>query len=281
MFRTDRRAFTLIELLVVIAIIAILAAILFPVFAQAREKARTITCTSNVRQIGLATSMYVQDNDEHFPAAWGSPAGTWQVLVNPYVKNGMDADPNNWAHSKGLWHCPSDSQGNSMSYASNALVAGAFNPGHIPHSDAKALAALESPASIVWAGESNKVWAGSFGDPPTDWVRPCAAGGDDPVDCSAGDLNTPDTSDSAVQFYSSWLATQDYTDGVLDYPWNPCVGNGKPWGCKYPAFRHSRSGQKTGLANMIYADGHAKATRWGSLKPLNFFPTLTDTQKTF
>jgi prepilin-type N-terminal cleavage/methylation domain-containing protein/prepilin-type processing-associated H-X9-DG protein len=62
-----RHAFTLIELLVVIAIIAILASILFPVFAQAREKARQATCTSNLKQIGLAVRMYVQDYDETFP----------------------------------------------------------------------------------------------------------------------------------------------------------------------------------------------------------------------
>src|SRR5947209_4168383 len=64
--------FTLIELLVVIAIIAILAAILFPVFAQARERARSISCLSNLRQIGTATNMYVQDYDETYPCGWGS-----------------------------------------------------------------------------------------------------------------------------------------------------------------------------------------------------------------
>src|SRR5437763_1207960 len=62
-----RRAFTLIELLVVIAIIAVLAAILFPVFQQAREKARAISCLSNARQIGTALMLYLQDYDETYP----------------------------------------------------------------------------------------------------------------------------------------------------------------------------------------------------------------------
>ena len=69
MSRSTRRGFTLIELLVVIAIIAILAAILFPVFAQAREKARQTSCLSNLKQQGTATTMYVQDYDETFPLA--------------------------------------------------------------------------------------------------------------------------------------------------------------------------------------------------------------------
>src|SRR5205809_4417491 len=68
MNRHRRQAFTLIELLVVIAIIAILAAILFPVFARAREKARQISCLSNLKNIGTATLMYLQDYDETFPS---------------------------------------------------------------------------------------------------------------------------------------------------------------------------------------------------------------------
>ncbi len=101
-----RFAFTLIELLVVIAIIAILAAILFPVFAQARERARAASCTSNLRQIGLAFGMYVQDYDEHLPdrrdlkntlpggyKPWNSwptsdPRAGWALFVfQPYTKN--------------------------------------------------------------------------------------------------------------------------------------------------------------------------------------------------
>src|SRR5262250_2612097 len=93
-----KRAFTLIELLVVIAIIAILAAILFPVFAQAREKARGISCLSNTKEMGLAVLMYVQDYDETFPigaqADWNN---SWPTKVQPYIKN------------LAVFRCPDDS----------------------------------------------------------------------------------------------------------------------------------------------------------------------------
>ena len=87
-----RRGFTLIELLVVIAIIAILAAILFPVFAKAREKARQASCTSNLKQLALGVLSYAQDYDEMFPMhtvgslSWYSTASA-EGLVGPYVKN--------------------------------------------------------------------------------------------------------------------------------------------------------------------------------------------------
>jgi len=85
-----RRGFTLIELLVVIAIIAILAAILFPVFARAREKARQSSCQSNLKQIGLGVQMYMQDYDERvLPARLGGVPNDvcWTELTQPYIKN--------------------------------------------------------------------------------------------------------------------------------------------------------------------------------------------------
>ena len=98
-----RKGFTLIELLVVIAIIAILAAILFPVFAQAREKARGISCLSNMKQIGTGTMLYVQDYDETFPMNFymgqNGPAPCVSVVwVNlmPYIKNAQ------------VYQCPSN-----------------------------------------------------------------------------------------------------------------------------------------------------------------------------
>ena len=93
------RAFTLIELFMVIAIIAILAAILFPVFAQARERARAISCLSNLKQSGVAYTMYTQDYDETTPLQTSPVAtrdannyfavtgGYWYNLLQPYVKN--------------------------------------------------------------------------------------------------------------------------------------------------------------------------------------------------
>lgn len=124
-----QNGFTLIELLVVIAIIAILAAILFPVFAQAREKARGTSCLSNSKQIGLAVVMYVQDYDETYPIACPNDWWyyIWTINVQPYIKNVQ------------VFKCPSDSNsiqnvdqngaatdmswaGPKLSYAANGLI---------------------------------------------------------------------------------------------------------------------------------------------------------------
>ncbi|RYX82334.1 DUF1559 domain-containing protein [bacterium] len=111
MSRTSK-AFTLIELLVVIAIIAILAAILFPVFARARENARRASCQSNLKQLGLGIMQYTQDYDEKFPYTNISGTyNTWDVVILPYTK------------SYQLIACPSDPQGNTNAGYGNLATA--------------------------------------------------------------------------------------------------------------------------------------------------------------
>jgi len=106
------RGFTLIEILVVIAIIALLAAILFPVFSAAREKARQSTCASNMKQIGVGITMYSQDYDETFPI--GNEANTtgtgntnWYFTLDPYVKQGFPMSSGSAVGEVlGIWVCP-------------------------------------------------------------------------------------------------------------------------------------------------------------------------------
>ncbi|HJN15736.1 MAG TPA: prepilin-type N-terminal cleavage/methylation domain-containing protein [Armatimonadota bacterium] len=96
-----RKGFTLIELLVVIAIIAILAAILFPVFARAREKARQTSCLSNTKQIGLAVQSYIIDYDgKCMQIPWGAQTEPYWIILNPYIKNEQ------------IWGCPSAPENN-------------------------------------------------------------------------------------------------------------------------------------------------------------------------
>jgi prepilin-type N-terminal cleavage/methylation domain-containing protein len=176
--RFSLRGFTLIELLVVIAIIAILAAILFPVFAQAREKARQTACLSNTRQIATAIHMYLQDYDETFfnmpwPGFGGYDGRTpsinrfWTEVLMPYVKN------------QDLFRCPSTSTsdhvttynyppvGYTVTYGLNEILLGrqswmqndATYAGPVP----MRLAALERPAEMGLIGDSGRYapW-GSF-----------------------------------------------------------------------------------------------------------------------
>jgi prepilin-type N-terminal cleavage/methylation domain-containing protein len=145
---SPRRGFTLIELLVVIAIIAILAAILFPVFARAREKARQASCTSNLKQQGIAILMYAQDYDERIPPAFITP-GSYEYLVGfydllaPYVK------------SEDLFVCPSEHYLHNYRRTDLPTGAGFFRE-HV-----------KSSYAGVYAGSTN---VGYFQNVP--WVRP-------------------------------------------------------------------------------------------------------------
>ncbi|HVK03518.1 MAG TPA: DUF1559 domain-containing protein [Armatimonadaceae bacterium] len=138
-------AFTLIELLVVIAIIAILAAILFPVFAQAREKARQTACLSNLKQIGLAVLQYVQDFDESYPISFyqsatgsfsaSSTPASWPRIVQPYVRNVQlfvcpSSDPGEVGNTPGTGDTPEARF--PVTYAYNYFLGGNFSPTGIP-----------------------------------------------------------------------------------------------------------------------------------------------------
>ncbi len=141
-----RRGFTLIELLVVIAIIAILAAILFPVFARAREKARQSSCLSNVKQINLAVLMYVQDYDERLPTSYywiGPDRYSYIMFMVPYVKNAQ------------VFDCPSNTAKASVSY--NGCRSYLFNELLWQAN----LAQIQSPAETVMQGEATPNTANS------------------------------------------------------------------------------------------------------------------------
>jgi prepilin-type N-terminal cleavage/methylation domain-containing protein len=136
----SRSAFTLIELLVVIAIIAILAAILFPVFAQAREKARQTTCLSNLKQVGLGFMMYSQDYDEVMPPWTSNACGTlpggafgfqylFPKLIDPYIKNGAEQTSATGGDLKGVWACPTTKA--SLSSFSNTYAYNYYSLGGI------------------------------------------------------------------------------------------------------------------------------------------------------
>ncbi|MGI4787851.1 MAG: DUF1559 domain-containing protein [Janthinobacterium lividum] len=138
-----KRGFTLIELLVVIAIIAILAAILFPVFQKVRENARRASCESNEKQLALGLTMYTQDYDEFIPptaiyAADGVTVVLWPDMINSYVNN------------KQLRLCPSDSTDKVNSYGLNELTFVDETDGPAPTSS---LAEFQSPSNTVMLGE--------------------------------------------------------------------------------------------------------------------------------
>jgi len=147
--RSLRRGFTLIELLVVISILSLLASILFPVFARARENARRTSCLSNLKQIGLAFMQYSQDYDEAYPLS-SFPAGnnSWTAGAQPYLK------------STQLFRCPSDTGARwdapaappADSYYTTSYIMNAWIAGTNPYAK---LPALQRPASVIILAEAN------------------------------------------------------------------------------------------------------------------------------
>jgi prepilin-type N-terminal cleavage/methylation domain-containing protein/prepilin-type processing-associated H-X9-DG protein len=232
--------FTLIELLVVIAIIAILAAILFPVFAQAREKARQIACVSNEKQLGLAFLQYAQDYDETLPLANyvnTPPAtgnGSWNFEIDPYIKGGVDPTQNNngTAH-KSVYTCPDFSGTDATGVTSTQFPT------------------LPQPTGLPFKSYvTNLNITGSLAatTPPTDpFFRPSAV---------LAQLRSPANLVLLAEGRGNVLyTTGNDTSSDLDTTQFP-IENYHDWG-NYVAAR----GRHSGGSNYLLADGHVKFFR--------------------
>ena len=228
--KNDRYAFTLIELLVVIAIIAILAAILFPVFAQAREKARAIACLSNTKQLGLGFLQYAQDYDEKSPDGinWYWPGGNgWATQIYPYTKSNQ------------LYRCPDDTPASVVSYgynSNNTEPTGASI-------DSYSIAQYNAPAKTVLLFET----VGNIGTPyePATGEGLVSAGdnGYSPAGWGVGGM--------------SWVVNGT---GVWTSPMNLKMATGYLRGIATTdqPFYAAPTGHHQNGANYVMADGHGK-----------------------
>jgi prepilin-type N-terminal cleavage/methylation domain-containing protein/prepilin-type processing-associated H-X9-DG protein len=241
-FRQSRRAFTLIELLVVIAIIAILAAILFPVFAQAREKARQTSCLSNMKQLALGCLMYAQDYDETFCAqgepneanGWGWQM-TWIVHTQPYLKN------------YGVIRCPSDSHptdnsGPMYSVIANGVLAyqngwqmiGVINGSRSWFNmTPRTVAGVGRSAETIMLAERHKMQ-------PNSWMNPMHG---------------------AFSPWATVLMVADGVDGGNSLPGLKQNAGDTYWSPPDPTSDGGIATTHSGMSNFAFADGHVKAMK--------------------
>ncbi len=264
MHSRDSRGFTLIELLVVIAIIAILAAILFPVFAQARSKARQTSLLSNVKQIGLGVLMYNQDYDEKFPVStfWESEldnttiTASWVERITPYIKNVPIFIAPGDASAKAV---PPDSWGPRISYATNGLRIVAF--GDAEHWDFRGIIPLH-----------NRQWDDITGRSLAEITRPA-----DTI------LLAEKFSDDVRTNGVSWIDgnVTKFPVPVLDADTNTnndihdfnqtyagLIPNAARPEAKYPAGKNGGvSAKYSEQGNFAFSDGHAKSMRPATTNP--------------
>jgi prepilin-type N-terminal cleavage/methylation domain-containing protein/prepilin-type processing-associated H-X9-DG protein len=246
----SKHAFTLIELLVVIAIIAILASILFPVFAQAREKARQTSCLSNMKQLGTALMMYSQDYDESYPVGVLDPVTPialnygrgWAGTIQPYVKNAQ------------IFRCGSDSTASALA-TDNVTV---LNPVSYIYNVNVALnasaASQNAPASTVLLTEG----VGAVATVTTPLELPSLA---TPVYSPAGDGLTDLTARAGTSL-PAVAGVAQYATGVMGgyrLTTAPVV--------PYPSFFQKEVGRHSEGSNFCLADCHAKFFKPGSVSP--------------
>ena len=265
----SKGGFTLIELLVVIAIIAILAAILFPVFAQAREKARAISCLSNTKQLAIAVQQYVQDYDEKLPLRQ-SPQATnnvwpWPVMsgiLNPYIKNAGPIGGDTGART-GVWACPSHPVANQnwkIGMSARLFPDGPASWSSPPWSPQDhlvvSLAIIERPAERYafidkGANSGSENWMEIVDD---QWSY-CDASVCSGYDAS-GQCIVNDAADSGRLGQGALVAGRgdcDLAQAGQNWTWDrTCFLR--------PRYRHN------GVANATFMDGHSKAMTKGSLK---------------